>query len=346
MHVDHVDEATVNALCESIRSDPSQRWLLFQCTHGLGHGLMMVRNYDLPVALEMCDLLNDPWEQQVCYGAALMENIVHATAPHHGVGAASAMAMETAAADASHSHATPETAAAAPQPFIALKKDEPFYPCTILGDRYVSACYQMQTSAILNLNGFNVSATARICATAPELFRSTCFQSLGRDISALTVQDHNRALRLCGSAPNEYQAFCHLGYAKNLVDQTARLEDGLDFCTMLEAPASKRACYSGMGEHAWALYPAVDRREQICAAVETAYVGACRLGAGLEREALPGIPSGGLFPPLAKRSIVTPVGPEQAGAGWSGAGSSTLTRTGRGTWIAAFAGMTMQLSPE
>jgi hypothetical protein len=179
---------------------------------------------------------------------------------------------------------------AAAEPWIPLKKEEPLYPCTVLPDRYMGACYLMQTSAIINLNRHDVGAAARACESAPSLFLSTCFQSLGRDISALTVQDHQRALRLCGTVPAEYLPFCHLGYAKNLVDQTARIEDGLAFCTLLVTVPSKTVCYSGMGEQAWALYPDTARRQAICAGIEAAFVYDCRIGAGLEQRARPVTP--------------------------------------------------------
>src|SRR5690606_38740130 len=130
-------------------------------------------------------------------------------------------------------HGMPTTTVARPD-FPGLDRERPLYPCTALPDRYAQSCYQMQTSAILHFNGRNIADAGRICLTAPAPYRSTCIQSLGRDISALTVQDHARALRMCASVPAGYEQFCHLGYAKNLVDQTSNPHDGFEFCGLLD----------------------------------------------------------------------------------------------------------------
>ena len=164
---------------------------------------------------------------------------------------------------------------------MVIRSDDPLYPCSVLADRFLPACYQMQTSVIMYMTGQDVDATARVCLTAPEMYRSTCFQSLGRDISALTVQDHPRAIRLCDRSPTEFQPFCHLGYSKNLVDLTADLTDGIEYCRLLQSGDSKRVCYTGVGEQAWVLHSDPGTRANACASVEVDYVQDCRRGAGL-----------------------------------------------------------------
>jgi len=272
-----LDAAPVNALCETQRGDPAGRWLLFQCAHGMGHGMMMLASNHLPSALQGCDLVADAWERESCYGGAFMENIVHTTMPHHTTG-------RPVANSAAHDHG----AVASPfstEPvadFPALKEDEPLYPCTALDGRYSAACYQMQTSAVLFFNGSNVEDAGRVCASAPEAFRSTCFQSLGRDVSSLTLQSHERAMRLCASTPAEYQPWCTIGYTKNLVDVTADPRDGFAYCRLLPVGESKRACNVAVGEQIWVLSEAFVGREAMCLDAEPAYLQACRHGAGLD----------------------------------------------------------------
>src|SRR5688500_702172 len=91
--------ASVDALCEPWRGEGGNPWLLFQCTHGLGHGLTMFHGHDLPRALVSCDLLSRPYDRDNCYGGAFMENIVNATEPHHAAAPAapSAQAAQPAA---------------------------------------------------------------------------------------------------------------------------------------------------------------------------------------------------------------------------------------------------------
>lgn len=284
VHGDHLDAGMVNALCDEQRSDPSQQWILFQCVHGLGHGLMMVYDNHLPSSLDGCDLLASSWEREVCYGAVFMENVVLATTPHHAFGRPDdpgAAGHDHGGADEHAGHGMPAMGAAARPEFPGLDPARPLYPCNVLDDRYAQSCYQMQTSAILHFNGRDIAAAGRTCLTAPEAYRGTCIQSLGRDVSALTVQDHRRALRMCATVPAGYEQFCHLGYAKNLVDQTSNPQDGFEFCGLLTSADSKRACYTGIGEQLWVLYSDTNRRAQVCNSVEADYVSACLTGAGL-----------------------------------------------------------------
>src|SRR6266446_145473 len=78
-----VTQPEVEALCQPFKSPSASRWVLFQCVHGMGHGLTMFRGHDLPRALVDCDLLSDNWDRESCYGGAFMESVINATAPHH-----------------------------------------------------------------------------------------------------------------------------------------------------------------------------------------------------------------------------------------------------------------------
>lgn len=278
-HGGEVDVATINGLCEAQRG--GDRWLLFQCAHGMGHGTYMVAGNHLPDALAACDLAADDWERESCYGGAFMENIVNETTPHHGVGRPDA---EATAGHGDH-HATPTLASGpAREPFPALDRDDPHYPCSVLAARYLVACYQMQTSVMLWFNGTDVADAARSCGEAPEHLRRTCFQSLGRDVSSITLQDNDRAVRLCSNGPVEYRPWCHLGYAKNLVDVTADPADGFAYCRILPRGESKRICNVAIGEQIWVLAEDPARRAEMCLAAEADFQAACRRGAGLDPE--------------------------------------------------------------
>lgn len=276
---EHLDAATVDALCEELRGAPETQWQLFQCAHGLGHGLTMVFDHQLPQALEGCDLIASPWEREGCYGGVFMENIVQATTPHHSVGRPQvAGGAEAGAEDAhAHHHAAGESAAS----FRALDPAEPLYPCTVLDARYLNSCYQMQTSAILFFNKGDMAAAFRTCDGAPAAYRTACYQSMGRDISAYTVQDHSEAVRLCSLGDPRYQPACHTGYAKNLVDLTARPADGFAYCRSIPQAESKRRCYEAVGEEIWVLAGETPARVDMCEGAEPEFRGACRRGAGL-----------------------------------------------------------------
>jgi hypothetical protein len=252
----------------------------------MGHGLVALADKHLPTSLQGCDLVEYSWEREACYGGVFMENIVHATVPEQAVGRPEDVSHDhsgAAAHDPHAGHVMPASTVVRSE-FPPLKREDPLYPCNVLEERYLVSCYQMQTSAILYFNGYDIPAASRACATAPVEYQPTCFQSLGRDISSLSAQDHQKAIRDCATAPDEYEPWCHVGYAKNLVDLTADPADGVAYCRLLPTGQSKRSCYVAIGEQIWVLADAPERRSSLCAIVESDYIGACRAGAGLPEE--------------------------------------------------------------
>ena len=277
----------VAGLCEPYEADPADRWLLFQCLHGLGHGLTMYYDHHLLMALEGCDLLTTRWNRDSCYGGAFMENVVNAIAPHHP--AAELVSDGTAMADGSQAAAeAPDHGAGAHdhgamaegvEPFEPMRADDPHYPCSILDEKYLTSCYLMQTSAMLWLNDGDIADAASSCLEAPEDWLDDCFVSLGRDISGRTLQDEGDARRECQKSPEEYRAWCYAGVVKNFVDVTARTEAGFSFCRNIEDWAKPR-CHQAMGEELYSLYADEAGRREACEASETEELAlACRRGA-------------------------------------------------------------------
>lgn len=249
------DAETVQELCEPYHSD-ADRWILFQCLHGLGHGLTMYHDHHLPRALGDCDSLESSWDRESCYGGAFMENVVNATSPHHP-------ASEMAGHDHGATAADEEL-----EPFEPLRTDDPHYPCSVLEDRYQTACYMMQTSVMLWHNNGDVADAAESCSEAPERVRRTCFQSLGRDISSRTLQDHDDSLAECRESPEEYREWCYVGLVKNFIDLTATTDDAFAFCAKVEEWARPR-CHEAIGEEIGILHGTVADRRGACAVAET-----------------------------------------------------------------------------
>lgn len=268
------DRPTVSELCEPYDSD-EDRWLFFQCLHGLGHALTMYYDHNLPRALEDCDYLTSSWNRESCYGGAFMENVITVTNPHHP---ASELEPGAATEEGGHEHmqmTSPESLAA----WEPLKDDDLHYPCSVLEERYLSACYMMQTSAMLWLNGGDVAGASEACAQAPDPWRPTCFQSLGRDVSARTAQRPQPSLTECRKTPEEYRAWCYVGLVKNFVDLTATTDAAFSFCGLVEDFARGR-CYEAVGEQIWTLYGTVSERRTACGVVEPAELRrACLAGA-------------------------------------------------------------------
>ena len=298
-----LDSAALNTLCADLR-DPDEAWVLHQCGHGMGHGLMAVHANHLLKALDDCDLLASDYEKSACWGGAFMENIVSATAPHHTGSARTASAAghgdgghhgaegdhgghgDASAGHDGHGEAS-EHAHGTAEAFKALDADDPHYPCTVVKEHHRTSCYMMQTSAVLFANRGDFRGAAEFCTTAAdETLRDVCFVSLGRDAVAWANEDHRAGLRMCDAAPERFRPSCIVGITKNLVDRTADPESGFAFCRGLEAGRGRDACYRAVGEEISLLDPTTAGRTRACEAAGPEHAVLCRRGAGVE-------PSGG-----------------------------------------------------
>ena len=271
-----ISTASVDALCGDYRGKRPD--LLFQCTHGLGHGLTILRRHDLPDALLSCDLLSREPEREMCYAGAFMESLVHAEDPGSvSTGEHGSMAMSASAQHDHHGLPAEPGGEAAPMkpPFKALDPADLHYPCSRLDEKYLIACYTIQTSAMLHQNGHDVAGAAVECGRAPEKARSTCFLSLGRDISTIALNDHAEAVRLCGLAEPAFRPACHEGVVKSIVNMNGNPAEGIPYCRAVTEAASKRACYVAVGLQSLGLPEGQARRDQACRLAEVGMIEVC-----------------------------------------------------------------------
>jgi hypothetical protein len=296
-NADVLDGDGVGALCAPYRDRDADRWLLFQCLHGVGHGVMLVHGGHLPNALEACDLLPVAWEREVCYGGAFMENVMSVIAPHHahvgppaghhehGAPATDDAGQEPPDHDPhGHEHHAPEHhghRATPAEPFAPIDPDDLHYPCSALDARYQLACYDMQTATMLHLLDHDIGATAAACREAPDpILRSVCHRSLGRDINAMTNRDHRRSADLCALAGPSDRPSCHTGVVKNVIDVTADVATGIPYCSLTPAGPEREACFRAIGEQAAVLIAEAAGRARLCDGLTGADREACRQGAG------------------------------------------------------------------
>lgn len=261
-----VTTSEIEAFCQPFKVPTSSRWILFQCVHGMGHGLTMFYGHDLPRALDACDHLASPWDRESCYGGAFMESDMSAIAPHHPASELSAHGH--------HAHST----------FKAIDPAEPLYPCTIVADRHLRACFEIQTAVVLYLNHGNIAKAAQTCDGAVLSMRGACYQSLGRDITSYSDRKPSKTAQLCALGAEVYRPNCYVGAAKALVDWAATTDNALEFCRLV-APGGRAgldACYQAIGEQIATLTSDSVRRASECdRAALPQGIAACRRGAQL-----------------------------------------------------------------
>ncbi len=188
-------------------------FLLYQCVHGLGHGLMIYSQNDLPFSLGVCDRLKTLWDRSSCTGGVFMQNFLPGP-----------MQM---------------------LPTKWLSKSNLLYPCTVVAARDKLYCYLMVTSRILPEVGYRWDVAARWCRRAEKAWIVTCFQSFGRDASGSTTQTPSRILPICKFA-GTMERECIYGAARDLTANDAGARRATRLC--LAAPANVRAyCFEGIG---------------------------------------------------------------------------------------------------
>ncbi len=270
-----VDAAAVNGLCREVAESGADRWTVFQCLHGIGHGLVILYEHDLIKGLAGCDLLEDAWDRASCHGGAFMENVTNATHPHHA-------ALTAALAGGHDEHAShADHGATAAEPFRPFDRDDLHYPCTIVEEHHKSACYGMQTSVMLYLNEYDFGAAAEACDGAPETYRATCHQSLGRDASGFANRDIKELNRLCAQDRSELAPNCYVGAAKAVIDWAGQPSEGMRFCRAVAGEENRARCYFAVGQQIGVIVSDREKRRAACTEAGGRYRDACLWGAGL-----------------------------------------------------------------
>jgi mono/diheme cytochrome c family protein len=186
-------------------------FIAYQCVHGLGHGLMIYTDYDLPTALATCDKLATPWDRTSCTGGVFMENL--------------------------------QTSYGTTSPW--LKGDDPLYPCTTVAKRHKLYCYLMVTSRILDVDGGDWRKTVGWCRKAEQNWVATCFQSLGRDASGRTLQKPSEIFYICALA-RDMAGECIYGAARDITSMDAGARRSSGFCSGAPTPDGAH-CFNGIG---------------------------------------------------------------------------------------------------
>ena len=78
------------------------------------------------------------------------------------------------------------------------RQGDPFFPCSVLGDRYQEDCWAMQPAVMLQLYDGDFDKTFRGCDRAPEAPAHDVLRGhRHRGERLLAARDHNVAIGLC-----------------------------------------------------------------------------------------------------------------------------------------------------
>jgi hypothetical protein len=231
----------VKAMCSDKRS-LNTIFLLYQCVHGLGHGVMIFSGNNLPWALSMCDKLTDSWSQQSCSGGVFMQNFN-----------------------------LPDKL----NPFRStwVRKNDLLYPCNWVRAKYKFYCYLQITEHLLFSTGYDWKRVAQLCDTAPKPWNGICFQSFGRDASGASRYRPQAAAKSCALA-GAHAGDCVFGVSRDFVNNDADGKRAAAFCRLVPAEV-QGVCFYGIGTILATFGRSRNELEETCAELAGRFAGRC-----------------------------------------------------------------------
>jgi hypothetical protein len=261
-----IDMTRFERLCMRL-ADSTGPAASFECLHGVGHGVLGARAFDLRATLHDCDALSTTRRATSCHLGAFMEavNVALGELPLASNG-------QPVGHDAMH-HSTSR----AP---LAIDPLDPYSPCRNVEEPYASSCWLFQGFVILRGTGFDAGRALAVCDSAPPGRVARCYESIGHQITGLFQRDDAWILGQCGRGRAGLAGHCAAGatLALDAMDWSGRR--AMRLCAA--APGAwKNTCYrtaaNGLTDLAT---PA--RRATLCDSVEPAFVGICREAGDLE----------------------------------------------------------------
>lgn len=215
-----------------------------QCVHGIGHGIMAWADYEILEALETCDRL--PRLQQSCHSGVFMENIIGGLADTEG-------------------H------------FTEYLSDDPHFPCNILPEQYVGACYFYQTSRMVQLFKGDFEKVADACEEIDEQYQHLCFASMGRDVGGVHRGNPAMAIAACNVVQNQAnKESCLSGAVQDTFWETSGQDAAQTFCRMLTTQSEKQSCYNTIFSRATQVLSSGAEQKRFCDGVEESFEDECR----------------------------------------------------------------------
>ncbi|MEX2028139.1 MAG: hypothetical protein WD988_01400 [Candidatus Curtissbacteria bacterium] len=189
--------------------------LFSQCLHGIGHAAMFLTQNEVPMSLELCDMLQSDTKEEYCYSGVFMENSNSSTNKDH--------------------------------PSKYVDRNNPLYPCTILGERYLKMCYEMQSFKFFEYSGQDWPKTIALCDRIPREYQSGCFRTIGSTQVGFT-QDFSGMKAVCDLIKNSAsRALCLKSIVTTLSTRFGGDVQRMSrFCNIVD-PDFKNTCYSQIG---------------------------------------------------------------------------------------------------
>lgn len=234
-----LEEQTATAIAQAgvdICADPlirRERFTQMNCLHGIGHGALIVAEYDLADGLAICAAIRDPWSREWCYSGVYMENVLPA-------------------------YSTTTT---------WIDEQDPAFPCTAVTDAQgKGSCYQSLAISALTASGGDFTGPATACAAAESAYRFICYAAMGSQVPlGATAAVIGAACTHAG----EYQPTCVYGALRFQTSQDGDLVTGVAHCADPAIGIDRATCLQAIGSGLVGLVAGPAEVERACAAAIT-----------------------------------------------------------------------------
>lgn len=185
------------------------RFTKLECSHGMGHGLVKVSDFDLEWSSNRCDEFTLTEQKQVCYRGVFMENIV---ALQNGMG--------------------------------VFDENDPYSVCNTLEDRHAQVCYQYHAKIIASFTPGTVFDSCD--KIEPENLIKYCYMGVQPYLFTAFDNNYQFVVSECSKGNPNYQTYCYVGNVVALVDWKGT-EEGITFCKAIPEEF-KPDCYDYLGK--------------------------------------------------------------------------------------------------
>jgi hypothetical protein len=195
------DDVDITSTCKNIGSSPTTN-LHTQCVHGIGHAIAQLYEHDVFEGIKRCDDLELLSEQDMCYDGFFMDN------DHEN--------FFTKGGD--------------------FDKDDIYYPCNKLDEKYKERCYFFQGYYILRENGKSYEPSLEQCSNLPdEKYIGKCIGAVSQEMTYNHFYSNlGETLKMCNKVMPKYQMDCILPSVDALtlyIDESL----GYELCQYLRA---------------------------------------------------------------------------------------------------------------
>lgn len=170
------------------------------CFHGVGHGLLLYYENDIPKATAGCDMFEEVSEQVSCSEGIFMQNF------------------------------SPDVQGSENE---NLDPTAPLSPCDEQSDLHKSACYFYAPRYFLNLHEREYEEAVEICLGAEEEYVGRCIRGIGSVTMKQNIGDLAFVEAVCLGVPEEHQNECYGGLTGYYVIHSGSVKEAEKLCPML-----------------------------------------------------------------------------------------------------------------